>query len=48
MAMSAEYLKISSPSTVMATFPIEWKILQWDDKPKQSKHYWTGTHLNTM
>ena len=32
MAMSAEH----SPSPLMVTSPYEWKILEWDDKPKQT------------
>ena len=33
MAMSAEH---RSKFEALATFPYEWKILEWDEKPKQT------------
>ena len=32
-----ENVKIWSSSSVMLTFPYEWKILEWDVKPKTNK-----------
>ena len=37
MAMSAEYLKIWSPSQVMATPQNKWNNLEWDQKKTQNK-----------
>ena len=38
MAMSAEQTSnFVSPSTVMVTFPSEWKNLEWDEKLQTNK-----------
>ena len=38
MAIGAEHRsKFAAPSPVMVTFPYEWKILEWDEKPQTNK-----------
>ena len=41
MAISTEYMsRWESPSAVMVTSPYEWKILEWDVKPRTNIQWW--------
>ena len=47
MAICVEHKsKVSSPASVMVTFPNEWKILKWDEKPQTNKQIKQKPHLS--